>query len=223
MKIIEQSVKILKPTSVEAALEEQKQVEYAGRNCYLTHDKITDDSYDGFVKRLMKREHYSPLEFADMTVEMVVGRDVMAEITRHRHASFAIQSQRYCRDNASGDIEFIRPSFYVDKDNLIDAKKWCASRRWETECRHDELAYAYYIDECGLTPQDARVSLPNSCATRIVMKANLREWIHIFNLRTAKGAYPRMRDVMIDLLNQALPLYNTVFGGRWLNDDIDSK
>lgn len=213
MRIIEQSVKILKPTSPEEALEELKQVEYAGRNCYLTHDKITDESYDGFVKRLMKREHFSPLEFADMTVEMVVGRDVMAEITRHRHASFAIQSQRYCRDNATGDIEFIRPSFWVAKDDQVNAKKWCASRRWEYECASDESAYAYYIGECGLAPQDARVSLPNSCATRIVMKANLREWIHIFNLRTSDGAYPRMKDVMIDLLNQAIPLYNTVFGG----------
>ena len=194
-------------------------VEYAGRNCYLTHDKITEDSYDGFVKRLMKREHYSPLEFADMTVEMVVGRDVMAEITRHRHASFAIQSQRYCRDNATGDIEFIRPNFYVADDELLDAKKWCASRKWEEDCRKVEQSYAYYMTECGLKPQDARVCLPNSCATRIVMKANLREWIHIFNLRTSEAAYPRMRDIMIDLLNQAVPYYDTVFGGHWKDMD----
>ena len=195
-------------------------IEYAGRNCYQSHEKITEDSYDGFVKRQMAREHYSPLEFEDMTVEMVVGRDVMAEITRHRHASFCIKSQRYCRDNATGEIEFIRPNFYVEKDDpgaLLDSKKWCASRKWESECERAEVAYAYYIDECGLTPQDARVSLPNSCATRIVMKANLREWLHIFELRTSKGAYPKMREIMIDLLNQALPLYKTILEGRWEN------
>lgn len=78
-----------------------------------------------------------------MTVEMVVGRDVMAEITRHRHASFAIQSQRYCRDNATGEIEFIRPSFWVDVKDFLDVKKWCASREWEKTCWDAEEAYDY--------------------------------------------------------------------------------
>jgi len=70
-------------------------VEYAGRNCYRSHDKITDDSYVRFNHSLIQRGHHSPLEFAHVTLEIVTSRDVMAEITRHRMASFAIQSQRY--------------------------------------------------------------------------------------------------------------------------------
>ena len=214
MRIVDQSVRIVSPKSEDDAVEQLRQVEFAGRNCYQSHDKITEDSYDSFVKMLMKREHYSPLEFADMIVEMVVGRDVMAEITRHRIASFAIKSQRYCRENKSGDIEFIRPDFWVPEDELMDAKKWCASRKWEQECKNQEEAYSYLADVCKLKPQDARVVLGNSCATVIVMKASLREWLHIFDLRTSDGAYPMMKKVMTDLLNQAVPIYETVFGGK---------
>lgn len=149
-----------------------------------------------------------------MVVELVTSRDVMAEITRHRHASFAIQSQRYVRDNAGGGICFIKPDFYVERDDLLDAKKWCASRTWEESRLRDEEEYRYYQDDCDLAPQDARVGLPNSTATVIVMKANLREWLHIFDLRESPAAYPLMRKLMTMVVNEAMPLYETVFSFR---------
>ena len=82
-----------------------RQIEYAGRNCYRSHDKITDDSAPAFVRSLIRRGHLAPLEFADMSVELVTSRDVMAELTRHRLASFCIESQRYVCMN--GEIAFI--------------------------------------------------------------------------------------------------------------------
>ena len=72
-----------------------RQIEYAGRNCYRSHDKITDDSAQTFVRSLIRRGHLALLEFADMSVELVTFRDVMAELTRHRLAGFCIESQRY--------------------------------------------------------------------------------------------------------------------------------
>lgn len=53
--------------------------------------------------------------------------------------------------------------------------------------------------------------LPNSTATRIVMKANLREWRHILSLRTGKGVYPEMRELMMLLLNEARERIPVVF------------
>ena len=47
------------------------------------------------MRSLIRRGHLAPLEFADMSVELVTSRDVMAELTRHRLASFCIESQRY--------------------------------------------------------------------------------------------------------------------------------
>ena len=109
----------------------------------------------------------------------------MAEITRHRLASFAIESQRYvCMD---GDISFIRPRFFKEADP--------ASQFW-LFCMEDAEKSYHYMQECGCKPEDARKLLPNSTATRIVMKANLREWRTIFSLRTSKAAYPEMRELM---------------------------
>lgn len=162
-----------------------RQIEYAGRNCYRSHDKITDNSAPVFVRSLIRRGHLAPLEFADMSVELVTSRDVMAELTRHRLASFCIESQRYVCMN--GEIAFILPRFYRESDE--------ASEFWEF-CMSDAEQSYHFLLEKELKPEDARKILPNSTATHIVMKANIREWRHIFSLRLGKGVYPEMRALM---------------------------
>ena len=162
-----------------------RQIEYAGRNCYRSHDKITDNSAPVFVRSLIRRGHLAPLEFAVMSVELVTSRDVMAELTRHRLASFCIESQRYVCMN--GEIAFILPRFYRESDE--------ASEFWEF-CMADAEQSYHFLLEKGLKPEDARKILPNSTATHIVMKANIREWRHIFSLRLGKGVYPEMRELM---------------------------
>lgn len=66
MKLLNQSAKILKPTDEMQAL---RDIEYAGRNCWRSEGRITEDSAPRFVRALIRRGHMSPLEFADMTVE----------------------------------------------------------------------------------------------------------------------------------------------------------
>ena len=106
----------------------------------------------------------------------------MAELTRHRLASFCIESQRYvCMD---GEIAFVQPLCCVADDEL-DAF-------WR-ECMRDAEMNYHHLLRAGCNPQDARKVLPNSTATHIVTKANLREWRHILSIRTAKGVYPEMR------------------------------
>lgn len=212
MKIVEQSVKLLKPYDEVGGVACLKAIEYAGRNCYRSHSKITDNSYDGFVKSLIERGHTSPLEFADMTVEIVTGRDVLAEITRHRLASFAVQSQRYVMDDESGDISFIKPNFYLHQSPLsTDANKWCASRCWEDAMIASEKRYKYLIRDCHMKPEDARKILPNSTACVIVMKANIREWRYIMKLRSSLSAYPEMRTMMRMLVDESKKRIPVVF------------
>lgn len=135
-----------------------------------------------------------------MTVELITSRDVMAELTRHRLASFCVESQRYV--DGRDALRFIRP----------------------VELPNDPQAYALFQDhvarslsayQClkamGATNQDARKVLPNATATRLVMRANLREWRHIFALRTDKSAYPEMRALMETLLKKAQALIPVVF------------
>lgn len=66
MKLLNQSAKILKPTDGMQAL---RDIEYAGRNCWRSEGRITEDSAPRFVRTLIRRGHMSPLEFADMTVD----------------------------------------------------------------------------------------------------------------------------------------------------------
>ena len=195
MIIVDQSAEILFPHAEngEACL---KAIEHAGRNCYASYDKVTEDSYKTFVANLLKRGHETPTEFADMTVAIVTSRAVLAELTRHRLASFCVESQRYIQEAKTGDITFIKPLWYDDAEEDDN------SAIWHSTMRMIEQSYKHQIDN-GAKPQDAREVLPNSTACRIIMKANLREWRHVFDLRCSSAAYPPMRELMKDILRQA--------------------
>ena len=90
MKIIEQQVNIVSPRSLERGIEELQLIEIAGRNCWRSEGKMTDDSYRSFLENLRKRGHESPIEFAHVMYDITTSRDVMAELTRHRLASFCV-------------------------------------------------------------------------------------------------------------------------------------
>lgn len=90
------------------------------------------------MRALIKRGHLSPLEFADMMVELTTSRDVMAELTRHRLAAFCIESQRYV--HMDGDIAFIRPLFYARADK--------ASEFWR-QCMLDAEESYHFLIESG--------------------------------------------------------------------------
>ncbi len=90
MKIIDQSVKVFYPRSLEDGVYELKDIEIAGRNCWRSEGKININSYRTFLESLRKRSHESPIEFGTIKLDIMTSRDVMAELTRHRLASFCI-------------------------------------------------------------------------------------------------------------------------------------
>lgn len=124
----------------------------------------------------------------------------MAELTRHRLASFAVESQRYVNESkGEGGIKFIRPLFYrphasaysyVSKGNDYEA-----SRIWDDAMYQAENYYNAMI-ALGIKNEDARKVLPNSTACTIMMDLNLRELLHVYGLRSSKAAYPEMRELM---------------------------
>ena len=210
MILVDQSVKIVDPYTESAGIAIVKMIEFAARNCYASQDKITEESYLTMVPSLIKRGHTAPVEFADMTVDITTSRAVLAEITRHRMSSFCVESQRYIQEAKTGDITFIKPNWYDETDE--DDK----SAIWHSSMRMAEIAYKNLINE-GAKPEEAREVLPNSTACRIIMKANLREWRHVFDLRCSDAAYPPMRMLMKDLLAKAHDLIPVVF------DDLYEK
>ena len=219
MIIIEQSVKVLFPRSLEEGEEELRRIEIAGRNCWRSEEKITGDSYKKFINNLIGRGHESPLEFGSIMLDITTSRDVMAELTRHRLASFAIESQRYVNESKEiGGIKFIKPLFYQDFDPFYDYrvgqnKNYEASRRWDDAMELAEDAYNQMI-YLGMKNQDARKVLPNSTACRIVMKVNLRELMHIYALRSSSAAYPEMREMMRLLKEEVDKVYPGLLPGK---------
>lgn len=194
MKIINASYRIETPTySGEKLL---KSIEQAGRTCYKSEDRITDESAEAFVRMLIKRGHESVLEHASITVRFVCDRGVSHEIVRHRIASFSQESTRYC--NYSGDrfrneITFIKPCFLEEGTG--------GYKLWKQAMFVAEKEY-FDLLKWGCTPQEARSVLPNSTKTEIIMTANLREWRHFLKLRTAKAAHPQMRELTVPLLKE---------------------
>ena len=175
-----------------------KRIEKAGRTCYKSEDRITEQSAKGFVRKLIERRHESVLEHESITVRFVCDRGVSHEIVRHRLASYSQESQRYVRYN--GDIEFINP-------RMPNAKAYEA---WKKLCERAEETYKELLSY-GVQPQQARSVLPNSTKTEIVMTANLREWRHFLKLRTAKAAHPQMRELTVPLLKELQERIPVVF------------
>lgn len=200
MRIVKPEVVLVYPVLHEEAQRDMELIELAARTCYNSEDKIEPGSYDGMIRRLIKAGHTAPIEFGRAVFRITCSRAVMAELTRHRHASFCVQSQRYVRNDKYGDIAFIMP------DGLDDEAKeeWHAAMMWA------EGTYKGLIDG-GKSPQDARTVLPNSCATTMIVGANLREWRHIVSLRASKRAYPEMQEVARMILDQLRLYYDCVF------------
>lgn len=127
----------------------------------------------------------------NVTVKFVCDRGVSHELVRHRAASFAQESTRYCnysKDKFGGEITVIRPSWCSKNDSIYDI--------WKEKMDHAESAYFDMLLN-GATPQEARSVLPNSLKTEVIMTMDLDGWNHFFELRCAEGAHPDMREVAI--------------------------
>lgn len=187
-------------------------IEFCGRTCYKSENKITEGSAAKFVRMLIEKNHYAMIEFGDIIVKLTTNRGVTHEMVRHRLCSFAQESTRYV-NYKSGEIQFIRP-VWINKDwvansiNIIHKPLECypeqmeerfAYNTWVNSCLRAEDDYKRLLN-LGWRPEQAREVLPNSLKTEIVIKANIREMIHILDLRCNKAAHPQMRCLMLPLL-----------------------
>lgn len=142
----------------------------------------------GTLEELKKLEHYRE-DF--MTVRFVTDRGVTHELVRHRTLSFSQESTRYV-NYASSDIQFVKPAHPMfQSDESMTA--------WKTACEQSEKAYKYLINECGVSPQEARAVLNNSVKTEIIVSGPIEWWMHMLYLRTTVGAHPQIRALMTSL------------------------
>lgn len=222
MKIVEPKYEILTDIS-EGGIKELQQIERVARVCYKSEDKITPDgeSAKKLVGFLVKQGHEAMLEHSKLSVLFTCDRGVANELVRHRIASFAQESTRYCnysKEKFGGELSFIRP-YYIDdlSEEACDAIS--------DSCLWAEKLYLQLIKD-GLRPEQARCVLPLCLKTEIVVTANYREWRNIFKLRTPVAAHPQMRELMCPLLLEVQKKIPVVFDDIytfWPKDDQTRK
>ena len=203
-------------------------IEAAGRTCYKTEDRITDDSYKAFIKGILAKGHESVIEHSMLTVRFVTDRGVSHEIVRHRLAAYSQESTRYVNYSKRG-MQFIVPFWYKNICRNIDEINEYLKRDWPLSefksifnLTNEEYRFLLYLQYCEDTyntlinvykqkPEQARAVLPNCVKTELVMTANFREWRHVFRLRLDERAHPQMRELMLDLYRKLHDNYPEIF------------
>lgn len=141
--------------------------------------------------------HESVIEHASFTFRVEgVSRALLAQITRHRLASFSVQSQRYVQmDN----MPYVTPPTIAGNDG--------AKAAYDRLMGRIEEMYHLLIEH-GIPAEDARFVLPNACCTQFVMTMNARELRHFSALRCCNRAQWEIRELadrMLRLCKEAAP------------------
>ena len=160
----------------------------------------TRDEFIEFVNRTFETDVANLIFYKHLTHTIIFtcDRGVTHEFVRHRPASFAQESTRYCNyshNKFDGEITFIKPLFF-DEDTK-------AYELWEDAVNYAESKY-FDLLSSGAKPEQARSVLPNSVKTEIAITTTESEWQHIINLRfhgTTGSPHPQMVEVM----NMAMP------------------
>lgn len=205
----------------------ERTVASAAKLCYSASDiasikdGLTEEKTASFVEMLSEIGHESPIEHASFTFGIEgVSRSLLAQITRHRIASFSVQSQRYVKEN---NFTFVTPPAIAEDDEAL--KLYNESMKASEDAYHaiaDKLASRYFkemLDE-GLDEktarrnsekkaiEDARFVLPNACETKMVMTINARSLMNFFRHRCCNRAQWEIRDVadqMLALVSEVAP------------------
>ncbi len=182
-----------------------KLVAAAAKLCYSAADvdalldNLTAEKVEEFLNRLADLGHESPIEHASYTFAVEgVSRALLAQLTRHRIASYSVQSQRYV-DKADFDY-VIPPSIAARKETRI-------AFEWLMESVNKYYAYLSSYDD--IPNEDARFVLPNACDTRIIFTMNARSLHNFFRLRCCNRAQWEIRamaDEMLKLCREVSPV-----------------
>lgn len=173
-------------------------IEFAGRNCYRSFHRPNPETADtdAYIARtVFEQGHMSIAEHTSFTFYIEgVSRAFLTELTRHRHLSFSVQSQRFVNEDSANVV--IPPAVMECSDpTVIDEIAKVADY---TSTVYTELVE--HLLSNGLSRKQAREAarcvLPNMTETRMVVTGNLRTWIEVVNRRTAYDADAEMQQVI---------------------------
>jgi len=201
-------VKLLSHTPLPAEV-----VAMGARICYSSADVetlsqgVSEKDQTKYLQRIVDMGHLSPIEHASFTFAIEgVSRALLAQITRHRIASFSVQSQRYVSQaKQEGCFSYILPpAIEALGPEAVEEydRQMCTMQQWYNQWQEKLGAAGEKSNE------DARFVLPNACETRMVVTMNARELMHFFSLRCCNRAQWEIRALaweMLKLCQQAAP------------------
>ena len=178
---------------------------YAKADVEALRERVSAQDQTVFLERIMQSGHLSVLEHASFTFAIEgVSRVLLAQLTRHRIASFSVQSQRYV--SLAESFSYIIPP-------AIKALGEGAQQRYEAQMQQMHAWYTQWQQELGAkgesSNEDARFVLPGACETRLILTMNTRELMHFFELRCCNRAQWEIRalaEEMLRLCKQAAPV-----------------
>ncbi len=200
-----------KVTLIRYTKDPEATVALAAKLCYsdaelpeLTDNILAKDN-SKFIGKLIEMGHLSPIEHASFTFTIEgVSRSFLAQITRHRIASFSVRSQRYVSEDA---FNYVIPPAIEElgaaavaryKGQMETIMDWY--RDWQAALGRGEKSN-----------EDARFILPNACETKMVVTMNARELMHFFELRCCNRAQWEIRQVAWLMFEEAIKVAPNLF------------
>lgn len=167
--------------------------EFAGRNCYRSFDRPNPKTRENkdYLAHILDVGHGSVLEHGTATFYIEASRSVLAEMTRHRHMSFSVVSQRYVDAN---DLGFHTPPLFRD-DEYAQQMLDCAFA--DAMLHYNELVD--HAESKGVSRKQAREAaravLPNAIDSPMVVTANHRAWRYFIEARWHEAADAEIREL----------------------------
>jgi len=201
----------------------------AGRLCYSEEGfeevgKMTSKEARDFVRKLISFGHESPLEHITFTFGLEgVSRSLLAQLSRHRHQSMSVKSQRYCTEL---DFKFIIPP---EIENIPEAKKIFIEAMEQDQAAYNKLAdilsAKHFLTLTGqgipekkalgmaekAAIEDSRFVLSNAVETKIMLTANARALLNVFSKRCCSRAQWEFRDMAQEMLRLVKDIAPAIF------------
>jgi thymidylate synthase (FAD) len=173
------------------------------------------ETNEKLVRYLIKNNHWSPFEMANICLEIETTRDIARQILRHRSFSFQEFSQRYAVADLGFQNKDARLQDFKNRQNSIETDNNELQIEWLEKQDNINLAasQAYkWALENGIAKEQARAVLPEGTTiSRLYMNGTLRSWIHYIELRSGNGTQKEHREVAIACANAISKVFPMIF------------
>ncbi len=199
----------------------EKIVASAAKMCYSNSgaenilDKLDEEKTTKFLEHLTALGHESPLEHITFTFAVEgVSRSLLAQLTRHRMASYSVKSQRYVEE---ADFEFVTPPEIAENADAKALYEETMAKIGEAYEKLTEVLYQKHVltmDEKSAKKkaiEDARFVLPNACETKLIMTFNARSLLNFFQHRCCNRAQWEIQALADAILWKVREVAPTIF------------